>query len=200
MSFNKLDAFTQKVADAADQIVGNPTAAKAIFDAAPEQLRTYFNNLIDALKSTSDTDSGAKNLGAKAITGLTGTDVQSLLEDLTAKTYQASPNIQIPTYFNGWVENSVGSGFYWKDKDNTVHFQLVLKNGDTHTNATIMTFPSGYIPDREYLLVGYCEGANVTDHTVIYHITNSPAGELKLMRDIGGNSLLILSGSFKAVS
>jgi hypothetical protein len=82
MPFNKLSAFTQKVADAADQLTGNPAGTKAIFDAAPEELRTYFNNLIDALKSTADTDSGAKNLGAKAITGLTGTDVQTILESL----------------------------------------------------------------------------------------------------------------------
>jgi hypothetical protein len=85
MSFNELAAFTQKVADAADQIVGNPVAAKALFDAAPEELRTYFNNLVDALKSTASGDSGAKNTGATAIQGLTGTDVQTLLESL--KTY-----------------------------------------------------------------------------------------------------------------
>jgi hypothetical protein len=85
MSFNKLAAFTQKVADAADQIVGNPVAAKAIFDAAPEELRTYFNNLVDALKSSASGDSGAKNTGATNISGLTGSDIQSLLESL--KTY-----------------------------------------------------------------------------------------------------------------
>lgn len=82
MSFNKLAAYTQKVADAADQITGNPAAAKAIFDAAPEELRTYFNNLVDALKSTASGDSGAKNTGATGITGLTGTDVQTLLESI----------------------------------------------------------------------------------------------------------------------
>jgi hypothetical protein len=85
MSFNKLAAFTQKVADVADQIVGNPVAAKAIFDASPEELRTYFNNLIDALKSSASGDSGAKNTGATNISGLTGSDIQSLLESL--KTY-----------------------------------------------------------------------------------------------------------------
>ncbi|MDP4268435.1 MAG: hypothetical protein Q8880_13510 [Bacteroidota bacterium] len=105
-----------------------------------------------------------------------------------------------PTLLNGWVQNSNDSAFYWKDKDGIVHFQLVLKNGYTSLNTTIMTFPTGYLPDREYLLIGYCEGTGVTDHTVVYHVSNSPgAGELKLMRDIGGNSLLILSGSFKAV-
>jgi hypothetical protein len=85
MSFNKLTAFTKKVADAADQLTGNPADTKALFDAAPEELRTYFNNLIDALKSTASGDSGAKNTGATAISGVNGTDVQSLLEGL--KTY-----------------------------------------------------------------------------------------------------------------
>jgi hypothetical protein len=85
MSFNKLTAYTQKVADAADTIVGNAPLAKSIFDAAPEELRTYFNNLIDALKSSASGDSGAKNTGATNISGLTGNDIQSLLESL--KTY-----------------------------------------------------------------------------------------------------------------
>lgn len=85
MTFNKLTAFTQKVADSADQLTGNPAETKAIFDKAPEELRTYFNNLVDALKSTATGDSGAKNTGVTAITGLTGTDVQTLLESL--KTY-----------------------------------------------------------------------------------------------------------------
>ncbi|MDP4268476.1 MAG: hypothetical protein Q8880_13715 [Bacteroidota bacterium] len=106
-----------------------------------------------------------------------------------------------PTLLNGWVPNSTGSAFYWKDRDGIVHYKLVLKNGGTGVNTTIMVFPSGYLPDREYLEVGYCEGTGVTDHTALFHVSNSPGlGELKLMRDIGGNSLLILSGSFKAVA
>jgi hypothetical protein len=82
MSFNPLDAFTKKVADMADQPSGTPSEIKAAFDAAPEELREYFNNLVNALKSTASGDSGAKNTGATAISGLTGTDVQSLLEGL----------------------------------------------------------------------------------------------------------------------
>lgn len=200
MSFNKLTAFTKKVADLADDVQGNPAELKADFDAAPEELRSYFNNLIDALKSTAGGDSGAKNLGATAITNLTGTDVQSLLEDLASKTY-SPPDIKTPTLLNNWVTNAAGSALYWKDKDNTVFFQLTLKNGATGANVVIMNFPAGYIPDREYLFVGYCEGTNVTNNNVIYHVTNSPSGELKLLRDIGGgNGLLILQGAFKATN
>jgi hypothetical protein len=109
--------------------------------------------------------------------------------------------ILTPTLLNGWVSNSIGSAFFWKDNDGIVNYQLVLKNGATGINTTIMVFPPGYIPDREYLRVGYCEGTNVTDHSAMYHISNIGPGELKLMRDIGvGNSLLILYGSFKAVN
>lgn len=51
MAFQKLTAFTKKVADLADQPTLTPTELKAQFDAAPDELRVYFNNLIDALNS-----------------------------------------------------------------------------------------------------------------------------------------------------
>jgi hypothetical protein len=47
----KLNAFTKKVGDSADQPSGTPAEIKAIFDAAPEELRQKFNSLIDALLS-----------------------------------------------------------------------------------------------------------------------------------------------------
>jgi hypothetical protein len=83
--FSKLLAFTKKVSDFADHVTGNASDNKAQFDAAPEELREYFNNLIDALKSTTSGDSGAKNIGATSIADLTGNDVQTILESL--KTY-----------------------------------------------------------------------------------------------------------------
>jgi hypothetical protein len=201
MSFNKLTAFTKKIADLADVIQGNPAELKADFDAAPEELREYFNDLIDALKSTSDTDSGAKNLGAKAISGLTGTNVQSLLEDLTTKTYQSSPNIIIPTLYNGWVVSGPGQAFYWKDAQGIVRYYLALKGGSTGANTTIMNFPTGCIPDRELVRDAYCEGSDGVAKRLIYHVTNNPAGELKILRDFGtANSLVIIEGSFKAIN
>jgi hypothetical protein len=80
--FQKLLAFTKKVSDFADHVTGNASANKAQFDAAPEELRTYFNNLIDGLKSTASGDSGAKNIGVTSISNLTGSDVQTILESL----------------------------------------------------------------------------------------------------------------------
>lgn len=81
---DKLLSFTKKVQDLADKPNSTMTASevKAQFDAAPDEVRQYLNLLIDDLQSVVDGDSGADNIGATAITGLTGTTVQSLLEAL----------------------------------------------------------------------------------------------------------------------
>jgi hypothetical protein len=84
MTFSKLTAFTKTVSDLADKPALTPAALKAQFDAAPIELKDAFNALVDALKQTTTGDSGAKNLGATAISGLTGTDVQTLLESIKA--------------------------------------------------------------------------------------------------------------------
>lgn len=47
----KLNAFTKKVADLPDKPNLNPAELKAQFDAAPEELRQSFNNLVDALNT-----------------------------------------------------------------------------------------------------------------------------------------------------
>jgi hypothetical protein len=77
--FEKLESFMKKVSDLADRPTINP---KTQFDAAPDELRQYFNKLIDSLKLTTDGDSGAKNIGASAISGVEGTDIQSILISL----------------------------------------------------------------------------------------------------------------------
>lgn len=85
MAFVQLLSFTKTVSMLPDNPALTPDQLKAQFDAAPSELLTYFNNLITALEQTTSGDSGAKNVGATAITGLTGTDVQTLLGSL--KTY-----------------------------------------------------------------------------------------------------------------
>jgi hypothetical protein len=85
MAFEKLLSFAKKVSDLSDKPALTPTALKAQFDAAPDELRESFNALIDALKKTTSGDSGAKNIGATTITGLSGTDVQTILASM--KTY-----------------------------------------------------------------------------------------------------------------
>jgi hypothetical protein len=96
--FTKLLAFTKKVSDFADHVTGNASANKAQFDAAPEELRSYFNNLVDSLKSTARGDSGAKNIGVTSISNLTGNDIQTILESLnTIVGYQTNniPHLHI---------------------------------------------------------------------------------------------------------
>jgi hypothetical protein len=83
--FEKLISFTKDVSDLSDKPALSPAELKAQFDAAPDEVRVSLNKLIDALTKTTTGDSGAKNVGATAISGVTGSDVQSILEGL--KTY-----------------------------------------------------------------------------------------------------------------
>jgi hypothetical protein len=105
-----------------------------------------------------------------------------------------------PTLLNGWVANN-SAGYpprYWKE-GNTVHYRLALTGGGLSVNTVVMSFPAGYRPSDAEYQVGYCDagGQASADH-VIYHVNSS--GEVKFLRTITGNSLLILNGSFKAVN
>lgn len=82
MPFQKLLNFTTKVADLADQPALTTADLKAQFDAAPDEVRVYLNTLIDALGSTTDSDSGADGIGVTPIDGLTGSTVQTLFESV----------------------------------------------------------------------------------------------------------------------
>lgn len=156
MSFNKLTAFTKKVADLADDVQGNPAELKADFDAAPEELRSYFNNLIDALKSTVGGDSGAKNIGATAISGLTGTDVQTLLENIT-------------TIVNSKI--SAGSNFRMENCN-----ALFFTNGGSNTATATVSFgqaftsPPTVMPADMYQSQSY---GDVILYPYIYNVTQT---------------------------
>lgn len=84
MPLEKLNGFTKDVSDLADKPNATMTAAelKAQFDAAPDEVRIYLNKLIDALSKTTDGDSGADNVKATTISGLSGSTVQAILESL----------------------------------------------------------------------------------------------------------------------
>ena len=86
MALEKLLNFTTDVGDLADKPNGTMSAAevKAQFDAAPNELRLSFNQLIDDLGAVVDGDSGADNVAVTAIAGLTGATVQAVLESLKA--------------------------------------------------------------------------------------------------------------------
>jgi hypothetical protein len=147
MALEKLLAFTKKVADLSDRPALNPTELKAQFDAAPEEVRQYLNKLIDALSKTTSGDSGAKNIGASTISGLTGSNVQSLLEALNT----AVTSIKTVTWFglpgmNNW--QNYGSPFnnlqYCKEANGFVTIRGLVKGGGNNTQIT--TLPAGFRP------------------------------------------------------
>lgn len=88
MALTKYTASTAIIAALADlpNATDGLTAAqlKAKFDENPEAFKTFVNTLIDQLESTTDSSSGADQIGATSITDLTGNTVQALLESLKA--------------------------------------------------------------------------------------------------------------------
>jgi len=102
MPFEKLTAFTKKIVDLADVPSENQTAAdiKAWFDSSPEELRVKLNGLIDDLTSVSAGDSGAKNIGVSPIAGLTGADVETLLQAL--KTQVDTKTVSTGDHTGSW--------------------------------------------------------------------------------------------------
>lgn len=63
--------------------VYSSTQIKTFFDSQVEELRSNLNGIITVLGQT-DSDSGAKNVGARSIPGIVGNDVQTVLESIVA--------------------------------------------------------------------------------------------------------------------
>lgn len=101
-----------------------------------------------------------------------------------------------PVLLNGWIPNSLATypPRFWKE-GSTVHFELAIMNGNMSSNVVIMYFPSGYRPDDAVLFDGHVDGQSSRG---IYHVRSD--GELKTIRAISTNSLIILNGSFRAVN
>jgi lysophospholipase L1-like esterase len=95
MPLNKMGDFSFNHADQQDDLYKAKTSAeiKQDFDSRGEQLKVKLNDLIDKLQSIVDGDSGADNIKATAIVGLTGTTVQSLLESLKQVTDEQIHNL-----------------------------------------------------------------------------------------------------------
>lgn len=124
MSFQKLNSFTKKVADLADRPSLDPVAIKAQFDAAPEELRQYFNNLVDD------------------ITTLLPKKVQ---EDWKPLVFQ---NGWVPAG-SGDAEPK-----YMKDEFGFVHLKGTIWGGGGVLGdwTIITTLPTGYIPSERIRL------------------------------------------------
>lgn len=194
--FQKLTAFTKKVADLADKPTLTPAELKAQFDAAPDEVREYLNNLIDALQKTTAGDSGAKNIGATAIAGLAGGDIQTLLENIATLYAKKQQENFIPAVLqNGWVNQNTFNTGYYKDETGKVNIRGVIKNGTMGTTA--FALPVGYRP--EYARVHFVLSNNGSTD-VLGRVDISTNGNV-VVQTIGGNSYLSLDNipSFRAV-
>lgn len=203
MPFEKLTNFTAKVADLPDRPTLATAELKAQFDAAPDEVRVYLNQLIDALKATTTGDSGAKNIGATSISGLSGNDVQTLLEALKTsvdnvvvgqipeglyakKTQEALIALVLQS---GWVTYQDGfEGTYYKDELGRVYLSGRFKNGSTADATLLATLPTTHRPVKDnFIKSRNCDVLISTDGTIrLYNVT--------LPGDIGIDGL-----SFRAV-
>lgn len=82
MPFTKTNLLTKLIANLPDQPNDTMTSTqlKQYWDSSPEELRLALNKLIDELQATTS----AGNLGAKVITGIEGSTIQALIENLKA--------------------------------------------------------------------------------------------------------------------
>ncbi|WP_141431415.1 hypothetical protein [Bacillus sp. 03113] len=78
MPFDRLEQFTRKITDLADKPSITASQLKDYFDAAPNEVREFLNKLMDDLEA----QSAAQNIGSTPITGLTGTNIQAILQSL----------------------------------------------------------------------------------------------------------------------
>jgi hypothetical protein len=175
--FEKLESFTKKVADLADKPSLNPTELKGQFDAAPDEVRVYLNKLIDALVKTTAGDSGAKNVGTTAISGVTGSNVQALLEGL--KTY--------------------GDGKYLHMSGQKVEVieGTVAVFGGTNFTMTV-TFPVAYTTMPDVMYSRITQAVSFTDLMMVPYIFEVTTTGFKCKFTSYNNSQGFGTGTFKA--
>ena len=147
MAFQKLTAFSKTVSDLSDKPALTPTALKAQFDSSPNELKDAFNSLIDALKSTASGDSGAKNTGATTISGVTGADVQSILEGLKSYADTSFP-LKTDTYTKTETDKKMPAA----------GFIDTFTIADGATVDKVITYPSGKFTGRPNLVYSLSAG------------------------------------------
>mgnify|MGYP001155647471 CR=1 FL=1 len=82
MPLQTLDGYSKLIANLEDQPTMAASELKAYWDSSPEEIREAFNKAITVLRSTTDGDSGADNIGATQIKDVDGKTVQTILESL----------------------------------------------------------------------------------------------------------------------
>lgn len=114
---------------------------KARYDQAANDIKTYLNStLLAELAAVTDGDSGADNIAATAITGLSGTTVQALLESVNSKVTAINPVggyyvVTDPTY------GAVGNG----TTDDTAAIQAAIAAANTAGGGTVYFPPGTYV-------------------------------------------------------
>lgn len=83
MALGKINGFTKRVGDLPDVPQMSSAELKNYFDSSPDEIKTAFNALIDALQSTATGNSGASNIKLETISGLTAADVQAAIKSLS---------------------------------------------------------------------------------------------------------------------
>lgn len=78
MAFSKMTDFTFSHAAQDDTPDLDPTEVKTDFDSRGDEIKDYLDDLIDALNG----ENASSNIGAKAVSGLSGTTPQALIESL----------------------------------------------------------------------------------------------------------------------
>lgn len=152
MPFQKLLSFTQDVSDLPDKPSLTPAQLKAQFDAAPNEVRTALNNLIDALIKTTAGDSGAKNIGATTISGLTGNNVQTLLESINTN---LGVNEQSSNSNGNYIRYNNGIQICWYDVTRT-DIGINSAYGSLFTGTFQWIYPKPFVANPT-VTVGQCK-------------------------------------------
>lgn len=209
MPLDKLNAFTKKVQDLADKPNSTMSAAevKAQFDAAPNELRLAFNQLIDDLGSVVDGDSGADNVAVTAIAGLTGLTIQAVLEEL--KVLDDSNRAYLLSQIQNTVIGQIPDGsitdvklsndpadikpsFATHKADDTSHVKYGADTGTANAKVVTLSFaPASYI---EGMALAF---KNAVQNTGAVTINVNGLGAIPVLKS-NGNALA--SGNLKANS
>ncbi|AIW03701.1 tail fiber protein [Bacillus phage Pookie] len=82
MALGKINGFTKRVGDLPDVPQMSSAELKNYFDSSPDEIKTAFNALVDALSSKTAGSSGASQIGVETVSGLSGTDIQAVLKGM----------------------------------------------------------------------------------------------------------------------
>jgi hypothetical protein len=167
--FQKLTAFTTKVADLADKPTLSPTDLKAQFDAAPDEVREYLNLLID--------------------------DLNIEFPKYASKQQETWSDMPL---FNSWIVNDGAYAKFRKDEFGVVHVRAYIKGGAITAFAIISNLPTGFRPLENRYFSALCwTGSGTTSSSfVTANLQVTTAGDIKIL-DNAGNGWMILDLSFE---